>query len=233
MSKIKGNTRPQNDKTGESKPERAARIVNKIGEDAALNLSGKMLAAVELEAGVFEAAEQQKAEASGNAWAIVRDVTREALREFGPEGAGLVLERFKDRAALLGDKIKARSRQYASLLNRAVKAGKADKAVPEKMWAASRAEWTEAAFWKDAGIMSNKGRKAANGTGKAAHKEGEEGEESVGAAAVTATKDKDLSEVMEAVAMLKGPFRKEWMREAKELAVAILARQAKAGGGSR
>lgn len=233
MGKTKGNTRPQNDQTGESKPERAARVVNKIGEDAALNLSGKMLAAVELEAGVIEAAEQQKAEASGNAWAIVRDVTRDTLREFGPEGAGLVLERFKDRAALLGDKVKARSRQYASLLNRAVKAGKADKAVPEKLWAASRTEWTEAAFWKDAGIMSNKGRKAANGTAKVAHKAGGEGEESVGGAAVTATKDKDLSEVMELVAGLNGPFRKEWMKGAKELALAITARQAQASGGSR
>jgi hypothetical protein len=232
MSKIKNAGRPQNGETGESKAERAARVVNKIGEDAALNLSGKMLAAVELEAGVIEAAENQKAEASGNAWAIVRDTAHDALNEYGHEGLALVLERFKDRAALQGDKVKARSRQYAALLNRAATAAKADKAVPAKLWQASRTDWAEHAFWRDAGIMSNKGRKAANGTGKTAHTTGEGGE-SVGEAATAATKDKELSEVMELVAGLKGPFRKEWMKGAKELALAISSRQTQASGGSR
>lgn len=236
MSKTKGKTRAQEANANEgTKDEQAAAITNAAGEDTILTLSGRMLAAVELEAGVIEAAELQKAEASGNAWAIVRDTLRETLQAHGHKAAGLVLTRFKDRAALVSDKVKARAGQYAALLNRAVKAAAAGKEVPVKLWAVGREAWSEAAFWRDAGIMSSRGRKAANGNGKTARtgEGGEEGGETVGKAAMKATADKELSEVMEAVAMLKGPFRKEWMREAKELAIAILARQAQASGGSR
>lgn len=212
-------------------------------EDKALVDS--MLAAVAQEAGVRTKAEQDLLTASVTAWAKCRDTLKlvmerkpskaelKAAKEAGEAItpahviAGAVLDalRTASEEAAKTDQKMSRGKQYASDLRRAVKLAAKGKAVPDKLWTATRTQWNEHEVWKDEGILAASGKKKGS---KAAEADGASEEGDVAAAALKA--DPELSELMTVVATLHGPFRAEFMEQAKELALRIAKKQGQATG---
>lgn len=201
-----------------------------------------MIAAVVEEAGVRSNVETMLAKATASAWSVCRDTLKGVLMakpakvkkgDDAPaspvKNAELLLSAFRsavDETAKTTPLAK-RGKQYASDLARAVNAVKAGKTIPADVWTMARGPWTDAEFWREAGVIKATGKathKAKPNAGKAAS-EGEEGGESVAEAA-----DKPLSDLMGIVAHLHGPFRAEWMEAATAEAQRILKKQAQATG---
>lgn len=205
--------------------EKAAAVVNKITEALIAERAGKMHAAFTIEGQVFEKAEGEKATASGACWTVLRDTFRDTLAEFGPDGADVVADTFKARATLDGDKIKARAGSYVSSLKRASKAVRKGLELPAGIWELSRGDYSEHPFWQ--GQKDKRGSSRKKDAGK------KDADADVGEAAEKAVKDSDLSELNSLLVQLTGPFRAEFLAEAKALALATLQRQTAAKGGSR
>lgn len=191
-------------------------------------IGGEVKAVSELKAGIEKA--------TGDVWNGIRDALRGVLADHGYKAAGLALEAFKGAAIQTGDDtVAGRAKQYASNLNRAVKAVKDGKDIPAELWTCTRPEWNETSegpgkFWADAGILSKSGAKSTKAGEKA--KAGEK-PASVGDAAEDAVKDEALAEVMALLAQLDANFRKDALARIKDMLTSQLAKQVKATGGTK
>jgi hypothetical protein len=245
MSKNKSNTRANEAPAiapAETPAETAAKVVNVVSESVITGYAGAMLEATSAEREAITSA-------TASAWKAVRGIFRTVLETHGPEAAGIVLSRYKDRAKLENEgKDAGRATNYATTLGKALRALKAGKTLPAELWDASRDEWN-AGKGKDgkpdgrfyalfADTAAKSGRKPGGKPAKpeAGEAEGEEagsvGEEAVKAirGAAGSKLDALLSEV---VSQLRGDFLNEWLDQSRELGQAILARQAMAATGTR
>ena len=221
-------------------------------EDAAqtarvASVAAAILAVLEQDAALEVDLASRKAAGAESAWSgvmgqvasVATDATLGTLKHRGALVAD-VIDRVKAAGLTAGPgPLKARTSQYGADLSKVARALKADKDIPADLWKASRTKFNEATFWSDAGAKSTRGRKPAgkvNQTGGKPDAGKASSAESIGAAAVSSFKVKEadaLSEVLKLVDGLRGPFRKEWLDGAKELALAIAARQAQAGTGTK
>lgn len=200
------------------------------GKAEAAKAAEEAVALVQAEDAVLSENEQRATAKAGDTWNGLKAVTRRVLGSIGHKGAALFLDTFKAQAAVIGGRVKGRAAQYAANLNRAVKATDAGKEVPAELWDKSRTDWLDSPFWKNAGILSNRGAK--KGSGKAGTEAGKVA--SVGAAAVAATKPADdLAELLELVNAMAKPVRAEWIARSTESARALLKKSEAMSGGSR
>lgn len=214
-------------------------------EDKALVAS--MLEAIKTEAGVRTSAEQAMLEAGVSAWSKCRDTIHGIIeRKHTPEEkkaakeagealvpsyviAGYVLDalRTASEEAAATDAKMNRGKQYASDLRRAVKVLAKDGKIPAALWRATRSQWNDSPVWQEAGILAKSGKKKGQTSQSGGNaQDGEEGD--VAQAALKA--DPELSELMTIVATLVGPFRSEFLTEAKELALRIAKKQGASTG---
>jgi hypothetical protein len=219
-----------------AKNEVTAAVVNALSEAGVTGYADTMLKALHDEGEAMRAAGE-------NAWSAIRNAFRTVLEKHGTDAATVVLSRFKDRAKLENEGADyGRALNYATTLGKAIKAVKAGKKLPATLWDLSRGAWN-AKEGKIADLFADtkakSGRKPGGKTSQT-EKAGEPAKvstaQSVGLAAVSSFKAKEageLSEVLALVDALHGPFRKEWLTEAKALALAISARQAQAGTGTK
>lgn len=192
-----------------------------------------MLEATTKEGAAHDAAEAAKKAAAGSSWGALVKAFRPVLEKLGHGDAVTVLDSYKAEAMKVGGTVKARANNYASNLNRAVKAVKLEKTVPEALWQGSRDEWLNAEFWKTAGVLSNRGR-TAGGTNANAGNGGGEGGGAQGngqrvSEVLRNSGFKDAERLLSIMEQLHGPFRAEFLKLATAEAERILAKQAQSG----